>query len=302
MKVSRRALLKGVAVGGAALAAGAVADRAEARERKVTDGVGMLCDSTRCVGCRACVTRCKEVNGLPPDTKDGMYDAPASLSGTTKNIIQVADLGAGRSAFVKSQCMHCVDPSCVSVCMAGALHKEAGGIVAYNKETCVGCRYCQVACAFNIPRFEWDKALPKIVKCELCRDRGDARVNGPLAIANPACAEVCPRGAVVYGRRSELVELARARIAADAAAYNPEVYGLTDGGGTHVLYLAAKGVEFEALGLPRLPQAPLPEMGEHIQHSIYKWFAAPTILYGALAYTIAKNRNKAHEQEEEGHR
>jgi Fe-S-cluster-containing dehydrogenase component len=203
---------------------------------------------------------------------------------------------------VKSQCMHCVDPSCVSVCMAGALHRVAGGIVAYSKETCVGCRYCQVACAFDIPKFEWDKAVPKIVKCELCRHRGDARVDGPLAVANPACAEVCPRGAVVYGRRSELVELARARIAGDAGAYAPKIYGLTDGGGTHVLYLAARGVDFEALGLPRLPEEPLPEMGEHIQHGIYKWFAAPTVLYGALAYAIVRNRKKAHEHDEEEHK
>jgi Fe-S-cluster-containing dehydrogenase component len=301
MTVSRRALLKGVVAGGAVIGAGALATRAEARERKQLgpDDVGMLYDTTKCVGCRACVTKCKEANSLPYDSQDGMYDAPVSLSSTTKNVIQVAQLGEGRWAFVKNQCMHCVDPACVSVCMAGALHREEGGIVAYNKETCVGCRYCQVACAFNVPKFEWNKALPAIVKCELCRHRADPKTTGALALANPACCEVCPREAVVYGKRSDLVERAKVRIASDPGAYNPKIYGLSDGGGTHVLYVTAKGVEFEDLGLPKLPEEPLPAMGEEIQHTVYKWFAAPTILYGLLAYTIVKNKKTSHGHEEE---
>jgi Fe-S-cluster-containing dehydrogenase component len=293
MNLTRRTLLRGAAAGGAAVAAGAIATRAEARDAKVlgADDVGMLYDSTRCIGCRACVSKCKEANGLPPDRgQDGLYDAPVALSGTTKNIIQVAQLGADRWSFMKYQCMHCVDPACTSVCMAGALHKEAAGIVAYNKDTCVGCRYCQVACPFDVPKFEWTKAAPQIVKCELCRHRGDAKKAGALAVANPACCEVCPREAVVYGRRSELVEQARARMAAEPSRYNAKIYGLTDGGGTHVLYLTARGAEFEQLGLPKLPDEPMPALGENIQHAAYRWFALPAALYGVLAWTVARNR------------
>lgn len=291
MRFSRRTLLRGAAAGSAAVTVGA-AGKAGAREpRKVgADDVGMLYDATHCIGCRACVTRCKDANSLPVDRVDGVYDAPVALSATTKNIVQVAQLSRDRWSFVKLQCMHCVDPACVSVCMAGALHHEAGGIVAYDKDTCVGCRYCQVACPFEIPKFEWAKAVPKIVKCELCRHRADPKKQGPLAVANPACCEACPREAVVYGTYRDMLATARERIVRDPARYNATVYGVSDGGGTHVLYLAASGAEFDQLGLPRLPREPLPALGEGIQHAVYRWFAAPAVLYGVLAYTIVKNR------------
>ena len=127
MRISRRSLLKGaVAVG----ATTTVAGRAEAREKREVEAeaVGMLHDSTLCIGCRACVTKCKEANGLPYDhSADGLYDQPDDLNGNTKNVIKVLSAEGGQYAFMKQQCMHCVDPSCVSVCMMGALHKEGEG-------------------------------------------------------------------------------------------------------------------------------------------------------------------------------
>src|SRR5512139_3594742 len=263
MRISRRDLLKGAAVAGAAAA---VVGDASAREKVEPrpEAVGMLFDSTRCVGCRACQSACKAANGLPPDTVTaggGVYDAPRDLNGTTKNVIKALPVGEGVQ-YMKQQCMHCVDPSCVSACMLGALHKEGegtreiagekkgSGIVLWDKTTCLGCRYCQIACAFNVPKFEWLDAFPAIVKCELCRHRKDPARPGALAVANPACCEVCPREAVIYGRRSELLAEAKRRVAADPGRYNAHVYGEKEGGGTQVLYLAAAGTTFQQLGLP----------------------------------------------------
>jgi Fe-S-cluster-containing dehydrogenase component len=293
MAIGRRTLLKGIAIAGAATALPGEASASE-RPHARDDDVGMLYDTTLCIGCRACMTRCKEANELPPNRgADAIYDAPERLDGTTKNIIQVARLGEDRWAFMKSQCMHCADPACVSVCMAGALHRSAGGVVAYDASACVGCRYCQIGCPFDVPKFEWSKAAPKIVKCELCRHRADPQKAGALKIANPACCEACPREAVIYGTISELKETARRRLAEGAEKYNPKIYGEKDGGGTHVLYLTARDVSFQQLGLPEnlgdvSPAAPAEKVG----HSLYQYFALPGALYGALAYTIHRNAKK----------
>jgi len=311
MRLSRRDLLKGVVAAGAAGAAATLATDAQARAERPArpHALGMLFDSTLCVGCRACQQACKVANDLPPDAVrggDGVYDAPADLNGTTKNVIKLLSDG-GKSQFMKQQCMHCVDPSCVSVCMLGALHKEgegkrslpgarpeqAGtGIVMYDKGLCVGCRYCQIACAFNVPRFEWREPLPRIVKCELCRHRGDEKKPGLLAQANPACCEVCPRGAVIFGEREELLAQATARVAAHPEAYNEHVYGSTEGGGTQVLYLTAKGIRFEQLGLPRLPEESSAHFSESVSHAPYLMGVTPVVLYAAVALVINRNQKR----------
>jgi Fe-S-cluster-containing dehydrogenase component len=195
---------------------------------------------------------------------------------------------------MKMQCMHCVDPACVSVCMAGALHKVEGGITAYNAATCVGCRYCQIGCPFNVPKYEWSKSLPisedpKIVKCELCRH--DKR--------GPACCEVCPRGAVIFGKRAALLAEAKRRVAADQGKYfEDRVYGERDGGGTNVLYLSPKAVSFAALGLPVLPGEPLPALSENVQHTTYKWGLAPLAIYTALTVVQLRGRKGEGQKEE----
>jgi Fe-S-cluster-containing dehydrogenase component len=318
MSISRRDLLKGAVVAGAATA---VIGKAEAREEPPhrPDAVGMLFDATLCVGCRACQSACKKANDLPTDTvsaNGGVYDAPTDLNGTTKNVIKALPV-TDQNVYMKQQCMHCVDPSCVSVCMMGALHKEGegkrdmladaggekkgSGIVLYDKGTCVGCRYCQIGCAFNVPKFEWNAALPQIVKCELCRHRRDPKKTGPLAVANPACCEVCPRGAVVFGKRDELLAQAKKRIASEPKKYAPSVYGETEGGGTQVLYLAPAGVSFKQLGLPELPEESSAAFSEHASHAPYLHGVMPIALYAAMAFVISRNKKKEEaEHGEEG--
>ncbi len=309
MSLSRRDLLKGAAVAGVAGAAAALPGRAEARHAKEpsADAVGMLFDSTLCVGCRACQTACKAANKLPADKVEangGVYDAPADLNSTTKNVIKSLPTADGGQAYVKQQCMHCIDPACVSACMLGALHKEGeakrkidgekkgSGIVLWDKWTCVGCRYCQIACAYNVPKFEWYEAFPAIVKCELCRGRADPAKGGALSVANPACAEVCPREAVIYGKREELLAIAKARIAKDPERYQPKVYGEKDGGGTQVLYLSAANVTFEQLGFPALGERAAAQFSESVSHAPYVMGVTPVALYAAMAFVINRNKKK----------
>jgi hypothetical protein len=137
-----------------------------------------------------------------------------------------------------------------------------------------------------VPKFEWQAAAPKIVKCELC----DHRVkDGKL----PACVEVCPREAVIYGTREDLLRDAKARITAAPDRYNPKVYGEHEAGGTQVLYLAPRDITFEELGLPALDERPLPDRVRGVQGVIYKGFIAPIALYGVLGTVIFRNQRRA---------
>lgn len=287
MKSGRRDFLKSaMAVTAAAVSVSPAKAIAAAQKHGETPGqkcVGMLFDATRCIGCMACMSACKKANGLPPEhsRKGKLYDDPMDLSATTQNIIK--STGGENPVFVKRQCMHCKKPACVSVCMLGALHKSEGGVVAYDADRCVGCRYCQIACAFNIPKFEWDKVAPKIVKCQLCSHR---LVEGQ----EPACCDACPRDAVIFGHRNELKKEARRRIRENPDLYINHIYGENEAGGTLVMYLSS--IPFTELGLPDLPDEPVPELSETVQHGIYKGFAAPVVLYGVLAGVLVRHRKK----------
>lgn len=293
MSVDRRSALKVIAGAGVASAAGLAAAAGASRAEPPPDAVGMLYDTTRCIGCKACVVACREANGLPPEREghpDGIYDAPVDLSSGTKSVIKLYQEGSEQS-YMKSQCMHCVDPACAAACMLGALRKVEHGIVAWEGSRCVGCRYCQMACPFNIPKFEWTALNPRIVKCELCRERlADGKI--------PACCEVCPRQAVIFGRRDQLLLEARRRLAESPGRYVPHVYGETDGGGTQVLYLSH--VPFEKLGLPDLPVEAVPALARTVQHGVYQGFIAPAALYALLGAITLRNRRRQTAEEETG--
>jgi len=247
------------------------------------DAVGMLYDATRCIGCRACVTACKSANNM----EGNLYDPPKDLDGQTKNIIKLYEAD-GEKSYMKQQCMHCIDPGCVNACMIGAFKKREYGIVTWDKDRCIGCRYCQVACPYNVPKFQWDTAVPDIVKCELC--------NHMLARGEePGCCQACPKEAVIYGTYVDLLADARQRIADHPERYypkgDPEIFGDTEGGGTQVLYLA--GVDFEKLGLPSLGDEGVGVQARTIQHGIYRGFIAPVALYGILGAVLWRNRRAA---------
>ena len=294
MATDRRSLLKGIA---AAATLTVLPATASARERRKapSDAVGLLYDTTKCIGCKACVVACREASVTPKLKADtatwggGLYDAPDGLNERTRNVIQLYREGDQQS-YVKKQCMHCVDPACVGACMLGALNKREYGIVTYDVDKCVGCRYCQMACPFNVPKFEWTKLNPRIVKCELCKER---LADGKL----PACAEVCPRGAVKFGKRDELLLEARARLKASPDKYVPKIYGEKDLGGTQVLYVSH--VPFEKLGFRFNHDEPVPEVQQTVQHGIYQGFAAPLALFAVLGAVVFRNRRAQKAEEEQ---
>jgi Fe-S-cluster-containing dehydrogenase component len=312
MDIKRRDFLKVAAAGGLMVAANAGPALAREQKARITGAVGMLYDSTVCTGCKACVSACKQYNETPPSfsSSDKLWDNPLDNDSKTLNSIKLYKDGTGEvkdrekdgHAYIKRQCMHCVDPACASACPVSALKKdEKTGVVKYDKNACIGCRYCQVACPFNIPKFEWEKAFPQIRKCELCSHRFE---KGGIA----ACAEFCPTGATIFGPVDELLAEAKKRLTYKPGEYQmypvervngkqtterlvtpylPQIYGEKEGGGTQVLYLA--GVPFEKLGLPALEEAPSAAKSETIQHTLYKGMIAPIVFLGGLVYIVHKN-------------
>ncbi len=294
-KPSRRDFLKIMGASGAALLAGRPAAASQGHQVS-NETLGMLYDATKCVGCKACMSACKRVNGdygslayeKAKFDSDGLWDAPQDLSGSTRTLIKLFKESDRSWSYFKYSCMHCQKPSCVSVCPVSAMTRdEVTGIVDYNKNACIGCRYCQVACAFNIPKFQWDKAIPQIVKCDLCKST-NLRQKGVTA-----CAEVCPTGAIMFGRRKDLLAEANQRLQQNPGNYLNHIYGEKEVGGTNHLYLSA--MQFNKLGLPLLKNEAPAEFSEKIQHTIYKGFIAPVALYSTLCYVAVKNKKKGEE-------
>jgi formate dehydrogenase beta subunit len=253
--------------------------------------LGLLYDATVCIGCKACVSACTTANGLIPDTErsGGLWQMPTDLNAQTKNIIRLYQSADGSEhSFIKRQCMQCIDPACVSGCPFGALTKGDKGIVEWKANRCIGCRYCEISCPFDVPRFEWAKFNPKIVKCELCRHRlADGQ--------QPACTSVCPTGAVIFGTRQQLLVEAKRRIAAHPGKYfENRVYGEYDLGGTQVLYLSH--VPFDKLGLPVDGNESRAEYGSKVHRVIYKGMVIPVVVYAGLV-GILRKRWTEHQEE-----
>jgi formate dehydrogenase iron-sulfur subunit len=226
----------------------------------------ILYDSTKCIGCRLCEAACAERWGLPYD------DGISREEQLSEHKLTVVETRGGR--FTRRLCMHCADPTCASVCPVGALRKTELGPVVYDETRCIGCRYCMLACPFQVPAYEWNRRLPVVRKCDMCYERQQA---GKLT----ACAEACPTGATISGDREELIAEAQRRIAENPGQYYDRIYGLKEVGGTSVLFLSA--VPFEELGMrAHLPQESLPLLTWRVLSRVPDIVAVGTVLLGGV--------------------
>lgn len=295
MDLSRRGLLRlGVATTSGLATAARSADAA-AGDAPPAGSMGVLVDTTLCIGCRKCEEACNRRNRLPRGVQSfsdrdvlRSFRRPSVTAFTVVNRFPgspSADQANVPETYAKVQCMHCLYPSCVSACIVGALTKAADGAVVYNSTICMGCRYCQVACPFEVPAYEFDRPLtPRVRKCEFCADR--ARGTG----ADPACAASCPTEALVFGRRADVLAMAKDRLTRRPDRYLNHVYGETEVGGTSWLYLTGRPVS--EVGLLDLPETPPPQLTEAIQHGIFRYGVIPIVFYGLLAGLMWRNRPK----------
>lgn len=254
---------------------------------------GLLHDTTLCVGCRSCEAACREVNELPPLEPPigdmSVFDQERRTTDTELTVVNRYRVD-GQDIFRKHQCMHCNEPSCASVCLVSALVKSPEGPVLYDPDVCVGCRYCMTTCPYYALAYEYDSANPRVMRCTMCYTR---IIEGKA----PGCADACPMGAIVFGNRSDLLQLARDRIAKYPGKYVEHVFGEHEFGGTSWLLLT--GTSPSNLGLAsfaNVSHTPLPDLTKKFLSIVPLVLTIwPGLLLGFYAFT--KRRNEVGESE-----
>lgn len=258
----------------------------------------VLVDLTKCIGCRRCEWACNEWNKNPnrplkefeesKDEKPSVFD---KVRRTHAGNFTVVNRFYEKESliYVKKQCMHCTEPACLSACFVNAFSKTSEGAVLYNPSLCVGCRYCMIACPFDIPAYEYyDPITPQVTKCTMCFDR---LLEGKL----PACVEICSADVMIFGKRREILKLAHERINNNPHRYIPHVYGEHEAGGTSWVYIS--GVPFEKLGFPKLDKNPIPNLSKGFLFTVkvLEIIAAAPLVWGAY-YMISKNKKRRGEE------
>jgi tetrathionate reductase subunit B len=158
---------------------------------------GMLIDSRKCSpGCDDCVKACSVENGI----NEKVVDSRQSAQWIRK--IELKEVKSGRQHSLPMMCQHCAKPACVDVCPTGASFKRPDGIVLVDRHSCIGCRYCMMACPYKARSFvhqpltEQKPNVPRglgcVESCNFCVHRVD---RGQM----PACVESCPEGAMLFG-------------------------------------------------------------------------------------------------------
>jgi Fe-S-cluster-containing dehydrogenase component len=223
------------------------------------DSYGVLFDNTLCIGCRSCEAGCNKVNQLPEPEKPfddlSVLEKKRRTDHKTFTVMNRHNDVSNKAGVVyqKMQCNHCLEPACASACFVRAFEKTPIGAVKYDESVCVGCRYCMIACPFYVPTYEYDEALtPRVRKCTMCYPR---IMEGKL----PGCVEICPNEALTFGKRDDLIRLARERIRRYPGRYVDHIYGENEMGGTSWLHLS--GVPFKELGMNEdLGVTPAPQL------------------------------------------
>ncbi|MBM4086252.1 MAG: 4Fe-4S dicluster domain-containing protein [Planctomycetes bacterium] len=239
--------------------------------------IGLLFDATRCIGCLECVKACKADHGLDPEIG-------SDLDASTYTVVEKRS-----GQHMRRMCMHCLNPTCASVCPVAALRRGDGGQVTYDADACMGCRYCLFACPFNVPRYEWHKRFPSVSKCDFCVHRTSKG-------GETACSWVCPTHATVSGKRKDLLTAARDRISRTPGRYVDHIYGENEVGGTSVLILS--GIPFSLTGYKTdIYTQPLPELTWRVLEKLPYVCANGAIILGGLTWIIRRRIHLAEHPE-----
>jgi len=289
MTLSRRGFLGSLAAGAGAMTAGKEANAAGPRHFKGHPGsMGLLHDTTLCVGCRTCETACAEVNGHPapkaPVGDTRVFETERRITPTSYTVVNRHDVGGGQVVFRKHQCMHCQEPCCASVCLVRAFSKSKEGPVVYDPDVCMGCRYCVTACPYYALSYEYDNPTsPTVQRCTMCYDRIKEG-------KEPGCAGACPTGAITYGPRDKLLQVARERMRKHPDRYLDHIFGEHEFGGTSWLTLA--GVKPGKLDLHEgATHTSLPEIGTGFLSIVPLVITIyPGLLAGFYAFSKRKER------------
>ncbi len=272
--MDRRGFLKtSLVVAGTAL----TSKKACAQEQRNSEEfVGVLVDTTRCIGCRACEVACSDEHDMfvPDVVNDGALDEHRKTSDKQWTVVNKFETGKG-DVFVKRQCMHCYQAACATACPTEAMKQMEGGPVIWRGNKCIGCRICMISCPFNLVKFEFNEWNPKIQKCSLCFERLEEG-------KKPACVKACPSDALMFGTRLNNLKIARHRIYSHPDKYVHHIYGENEVGGTGYIYLSA--VPFDQLGFPNdVGNTPYPEYTKEFLYSV------PMVLFGAPAFLLGLN-------------
>jgi formate dehydrogenase iron-sulfur subunit len=247
------------------------------------ESFAILTDVSKCIGCEECVAACQQANHLPPERPWRWLKKITDLSSARwTTIIKVR--GERGEHFVRRQCRHCLEPACVEACIVGALRKTEQGPVIYDRDVCIGCRYCMIACPWEIPRYSWEQAVPYVQKCDMCYQR--VREEGKP----PACVEACPTKATIFGERSALLVEARRRIAAEPDRYLQRVWGERQVGGTSVLYVSDIDLNLTDLDAPIEDATPLPARTFKVLRHMPKVFAGMAAIMGGVYWVIERRQ------------
>ncbi len=290
--LDRRSFLK-VAAAGISITTLGTSPAISAETKLDENRLGVLVDTAVCVGCRLCEWACRTTHNLPAGSLESYADdsvfkefrRPDKTALTVVNEFE-NEKNPLLPVHVKTQCMHCEKPACVSACIVGALTKKQDGSVVWDGDKCIGCRYCMVACQFQIPTYDYDVSIdPKIRKCDFCESR---RQEGLL----PACVNICPNEALIFGKRCEVLKIAKERIKRKPEIYVNHIYGEHEIGGTSWMYIASK--DFDKLKMATLGDNPAPGISEAIQHGIFAYFVPPVTLYtllGTFMWVLKKRKD-----------